>query len=262
MPISSILSAFSLIKIYFCFKTVKHFTIYYSVNAMEICQKHYFELNSTFVFKAIQKDKPFIVLFTILLVTCVCLGLALRIFELHYWEARPVVEQNWEYFSNALWCIFVTMCTVGYGDFFPITYTGRIISTISCIVGLYFMTMLMVLMSQKSALKELEIDAFYAISRNNLKIKQKNSKAEIVYHSLLMMMLKSKANQSMNKNQLTEYYQHKKNIFKQIKNSKRNESDIYRYRNNPVKFNLLELLKRINKEFADIRELLKLLNSI
>ncbi len=37
--------------------------------------------------------------------------------------------------EDALWYVIVTMSTVGYGDFYPVTTTGRIIGTLIIVVG-------------------------------------------------------------------------------------------------------------------------------
>ncbi|MGX9417175.1 ion transporter [Vibrio sp. WJH972] len=41
--------------------------------------------------------------------------------------------------SNAIWWVFVTITTVGYGDFFPVTLEGRILAALlmTCGVGLF-----------------------------------------------------------------------------------------------------------------------------
>ena len=38
-------------------------------------------------------------------------------------------------YNNAIWCMVVTMTTVGYGDFVPRTMPGRMLGFIICIYG-------------------------------------------------------------------------------------------------------------------------------
>eukprot|EP00961_Rhodomonas_salina_P288061 3892195-Rhodomonas_salina.5 len=40
------------------------------------------------------------------------------------------------YISNAAWAMFVTATSVGYGDIFPTTHLGRLVASISALVGL------------------------------------------------------------------------------------------------------------------------------
>ena len=48
------------------------------------------------------------------------------------------------------------MTTVGYGDFFPKTHFGRGFIIVSCVIGIYFVSMMMIFMTQKSILTESE----------------------------------------------------------------------------------------------------------
>jgi len=49
---------------------------------------------------------------------------------------RDVVDSNISGFGDALWWALVTTTTVGYGDFFPVTMTGRIVAGALMVVGI------------------------------------------------------------------------------------------------------------------------------
>lgn len=38
-------------------------------------------------------------------------------------------------YGNAIWCMVVTMATVGYGDFAPRTMPGRVLGFVICMYG-------------------------------------------------------------------------------------------------------------------------------
>lgn len=57
---------------------------------------------------------------------------ALFIFQIEH-EAQP---NNFNNFFSALWWAFATLTTVGYGDIYPITNIGRVISMILSIMGI------------------------------------------------------------------------------------------------------------------------------
>ena len=115
MPISSIFSSLCFIRFYFMLKLLKHVTKWTSVQAENVCEKYVCKADSQFAFKAFQKENPFILLFIIFLLTCVCFGLSLRIFELYYWETINSLNnstfQDWSFIWNSMWCIFVSMST-------------------------------------------------------------------------------------------------------------------------------------------------------
>lgn len=49
---------------------------------------------------------------------------------------RGAVDANITAFGEALWWAFVTVTTVGYGDFYPVTSTGRVISVGLMVAGI------------------------------------------------------------------------------------------------------------------------------
>jgi hypothetical protein len=153
--------------------------------------------DTKFAFKAFQKDNPVAILSSIFVATCVGFGLSLRIFERYYWESKFVDKQNWDYVWNSMWCVFVSMATgidkaklVGYGDFYPCTQMGRLVCIIGCMIGIYFVSTLMVFMTQKSVLSENEYKSFKLITRLHAKKCRKNEFSNIIYHCMMMKIQK------------------------------------------------------------------------
>jgi voltage-gated potassium channel len=56
---------------------------------------------------------------------------ALSMFDAERTDPNSTIQT----FGDALWWAFVTMSTVGYGDMYPITETGRIVAVLMMIVG-------------------------------------------------------------------------------------------------------------------------------
>ena len=76
-------------------------------------------------------------------------------------QYRPLVDairkndpKSWSFnsdisnYNNAIWCMVVTMATVGYGDFVPRTMPGRVLGFVICMYGVTGVS-LMVLTLQK-----------------------------------------------------------------------------------------------------------------
>ena len=82
-----------------------------SPEAEKICEKYGTQNDFSFAFKASQKESPFIILFLIFVLTCICFGHAVRCYERYYWETQAIVKQEWTYLWNAMWAIFVTLTT-------------------------------------------------------------------------------------------------------------------------------------------------------
>lgn len=51
---------------------------------------------------------------------------------------KETPDTKFKSFADALWWGVITLCTVGYGDIFPITWTGKIISSFCALLGISF----------------------------------------------------------------------------------------------------------------------------
>lgn len=49
-----------------------------------------------------------------------------------------------------MWCVIITMTTVGYGDFVAKTYLGRIISIMACIWGNFLISLMVISLTVSS----------------------------------------------------------------------------------------------------------------
>ena len=191
-PYSSILSAMTFLRLFYVIKLFKHLTKYTSTFSEKICENNICKADWKFAFKAFQKDNPTIALIVIFLVTCVCLGLSIRIFERYYWESKNEISQDWDYIINCMWYVFVSMTTVGYGDMFACTNPGRAIALLACFIGNYFVAMMMVLLTQKSTLNEKEKKSFELINRLRIRFLKKNIQSFIVYSTIKIAIEKDK----------------------------------------------------------------------
>lgn len=46
-----------------------------------------------------------------------------------------------------MWYVIVTMATVGYGDYWPTSYLGRIVGMISCFWGVFTLSTMVVILN-------------------------------------------------------------------------------------------------------------------
>lgn len=83
----------------------------------------------------------------ILIMTIMTFATIIRIFEYD----NPF--NDFYNFYNAMWFSFITMVTVGYGDYIPITIYGRILSFCLGIVGVLNTYLITVILSEKLTLK-------------------------------------------------------------------------------------------------------------
>jgi len=74
-----------------------------------------------------------------LIMTFSSIGIILIIFTfMVYFAENNAQPQSFSSIPKTLWWAIVTLSTVGYGDMYPITITGRIITTIITMIGIAF----------------------------------------------------------------------------------------------------------------------------
>jgi len=60
-------------------------------------------------------------------------------------------EQGSELFDsyfNSVWCVIITMTTVGYGDVYAVSFFGRMISIVNALFGAFLISSLVAVIGQ------------------------------------------------------------------------------------------------------------------
>jgi voltage-gated potassium channel len=73
------------------------------------------------------------------------LPLLIYVCSLGVYEAEHLAPgANIKQFGDAIWWAFVTIATIGYGDYYPVTFEGRAIAVLLMIAGLAFVSVITV----------------------------------------------------------------------------------------------------------------------
>jgi len=149
-----------------------------------------FDTSLKFTMKAVMKKIPYqayMILFLIVLLFCTY---SLRIFERDFDE---ISGKNFGNYWNTIWCLVITMTTVGYGDFYPSSTFGRASSIISCICGLFCISMLIVTVTNVLQFEQCEESVYLILKRIRLsKDKDKLAASLVSKYLKLMKLLKCK----------------------------------------------------------------------
>eukprot|EP01017_Pseudomicrothorax_dubius_P043007 TRINITY_DN7096_c0_g1_i2.p1 TRINITY_DN7096_c0_g1~~TRINITY_DN7096_c0_g1_i2.p1 ORF type:complete len:267 (-),score=54.92 TRINITY_DN7096_c0_g1_i2:81-881(-) len=125
-----------------------------------------------FVIKSIMKSHPLELIGTALVSSVFIFAYAIRICE------RPLSRYtntvDYSPYSNSLWNVVVTMTTVGYGDYYPRTLFGRIVSFTMCIWGLFIISIMVVSLTNLLNMGMLESKAYSVIERLQSRSQLKN----------------------------------------------------------------------------------------
>ena len=120
------------------------------------------------IIKCILKSQPFIALSLMLGSNCLLGGYLVRV-----WERLGAVKnlEDMDSIINCVWYAFITMCTVGYGDYFAKSYMGRLVACTIALYGVFINSVLTVVLTETFNFKGGELKAYNLL--NQIEYKQK-----------------------------------------------------------------------------------------
>jgi hypothetical protein len=173
IPINSIFTSICLFRIWFIFKLFLVSSVSYTQRSFRICKINGVELDLNFPFKANMTDSALTVNLYLFLMCLIVCSYDLRIFE-RYFDRND--ETSLDNYLNNIWCVFITMTTVGYGDIIPVSFLGRVIIIISCMFGVFLMGLMVV--SVTSYLNIVGVESnIYKILLKSRKMEERNKLA-------------------------------------------------------------------------------------
>lgn len=165
-------------RIYLLWRFYIHYSSWNNIEAEKICRSCSCKSGMEFAVKAELKEKPYTLVAGVLAISIFIFGLVLRNFERPF-EYRNINSMNWDYIWNGMWCIVITMSTVGYGDYFATTHYGRFVSVIACFWGTFLISLMVLSLTISSEFTPQESKSFNQIKKNEaeeeVKVKAANA---------------------------------------------------------------------------------------
>lgn len=174
--ISTVLSNLLFLRFYLLIRFLVTNSSWESVESEEICEEEGFHPNFIFSIKALMKQRPFLSILINFAISTITFGFAVRSFERGFYEDQEYVNippgtveprpyQNYNYVWNSFWLIVVTMSTVGYGDFYPITHFGRLVVVIASFWGMIMVSQFIYTMEIQSNFSPAQAKAYELLQR-------------------------------------------------------------------------------------------------
>lgn len=175
------LSVFVLARIYHIIRVISVLSPYRSGRAQRVCRINGVYPGSWFAVKCLIKERPYHALAAMLLVGMLVGAFLLRVFER---PMEPYTDMDYGMYANAMWNVLVTMTTVGYGDYYPVTLLGRISGIAVCFWGVLCVSMIIVTVTTMLNLDSSEEKALLILDRLSFKKDLRVSAANVLTAAL------------------------------------------------------------------------------
>ena len=73
-------------------------------------------------------------------------------------------DPRWHNLANAFWTVTITITTVGYGDFFPVSHLGRLTATVAVLAFTVLISLMVAVVTEATAMREPEERVFKCVS--------------------------------------------------------------------------------------------------
>lgn len=121
----------------------------------KLCAQYGFTASVSFAYKAALRKHPGLVMSMTTAGSVLILAVLLKICEWPYGYASGLCD--WNGLFTSIWCIVITMTTVGYGDVYAHTFPGRLISIFTAIWGTFLVSVLILSVGDIFELTEKEV---------------------------------------------------------------------------------------------------------
>eukprot|EP00357_Protocruzia_adherens_P010485 CAMPEP_0115034122 /NCGR_PEP_ID=MMETSP0216-20121206/40424_1 /TAXON_ID=223996 /ORGANISM="Protocruzia adherens, Strain Boccale" /LENGTH=829 /DNA_ID=CAMNT_0002412869 /DNA_START=502 /DNA_END=2991 /DNA_ORIENTATION=+ len=208
-----------LLRVYLIMRPILHQN---TLRIQRICNLCNIENSTNFTFKMLMDQEPAKFQFGAMLVAAVVIGVAFR-------HAERIASFDFKHYWNGFYVAAVTMLTIGYGDFIPVTHFGRFLMLLASLMGWTTTSMFIVTITKSSfELNMPESRAYQSICiRRQEEIKLAPTAASLINQSIrLHLMNKNKASpkelfrQHMRVSWVTRQFHRRRIILSKLKKRK------------------------------------------
>lgn len=145
-----------LVKIYLVFRSLVSMSIYSSPRAVRLCTYNNIEHTCTYSLKCIQQEYPLTFTTVISLVFMFIFAFGFRVTEGNLYYMNPYIlgsKTGFESYDTCLWFTFITMTSIGYGEYVPKSDLGKLLAGLIAIFGVILNSFLVVALTEYLKMK-------------------------------------------------------------------------------------------------------------
>jgi hypothetical protein len=186
VPIDAALSILMLARVYLVARVlVVHSKLLTDTAIQTLGALNKVKIDTVFVFKALIADMPGTVLIILMVAIFVLNSWAMRACEFHYHPTGNKASS----ILNAMWVTSITFLTVGYGDIYPISYCGRVISIFTALWGVGSTALLIAVLASKLGQTRAEKYLHNFVTRAQIDKKWKNACSDVIKSSIRLWIM-------------------------------------------------------------------------
>lgn len=145
--VNEILSLLSLLRFYVLIRLFLFRSVYMNPRSHRLCKMHGCQANYEYALKCLFKDSPALLILLFFTASIILFAYAIQLCERPLFRSHPKNAINLENFGNAIWFTMITMTTVGFGDYYPITPFGRLIILFVVVWGIFIVSIMVVVVT-------------------------------------------------------------------------------------------------------------------
>ncbi len=162
---NDLLSVLMIIKIYIIIRSIVSLSMFATPRAIRMCLYNNIDHNFFFVFKCLQQEYPLRCTTVIFGFSLLIFGYGLRVTEGQLSRFNQIDKNGFENFSNCYWCAFITMATIGYGDYIPTTSLAQFQAITLAIIGVVLNSQLIMALTNYLKMKISEVRSHTTLQR-------------------------------------------------------------------------------------------------
>lgn len=172
------------LRLYLIYKLLDHYNMWTNHRSKRLGNLLGFAPDSIFATKVLLSHSPIFLLSFVSLFFIGILGVLIHTFE--YFDI-VTAKKDFEYLWNAIWLNFITMSTVGYGDYYPSTNFGKIFCVVSCLFGIFLLSIFVAVITLLVLLDPDEFKAFNKLNEKDLIYSEMNDEIKGLFDTVGQM---------------------------------------------------------------------------
>lgn len=167
------------------------------------------------------KNNSWIIVIFSTFISLIVFSVQLRLFE-------RVVQPNFFHITTSMWNILITMTTVGYGDVYAMSHTGRFIAVVAAFWGVFLLSLFILALLNMFTLNSSEEKAYSLLQRLLVKDVMRKEAVNMMSAAFKIKKIRERAvKPNINEiNALQRFYKKSSDEFNKLRKNLRNAVDM------------------------------------